>query len=170
MEKHYRFEALVNAVLPDLYRYAFWLCRNRDQAEDLVQETLFRAWRALDRLRDEDAARSWLLTILRREHARGFARQRPELVDIDGLDIAGAESQSGEELAALAEMRRAMFALEETYREPLVLQVLMGYTTAEIGEIMALSQGAVLTRLHRARRQLVAELGRRPAGAGRGAV
>ncbi|MBT8092964.1 MAG: RNA polymerase subunit sigma, partial [Gammaproteobacteria bacterium] len=54
----------------------------------------------------------------------------------------------------LAELREAIFALDDDYREPLVLQVLMGYTTSEIGEVMELRQGAVLTRLHRARQKL----------------
>ena len=51
-------------------------------------------------------------------------------------------------------MREAIFALEDDYREPLVLQVLMGHSTNEIAELMGLKQGAVLTRLHRARNKL----------------
>ena len=51
-------------------------------------------------------------------------------------------------------MREAIFELEDDYREPLVLQVLMGYSTNEIAETMGLKQGAVLTRLHRARNKL----------------
>lgn len=54
----------------------------------------------------------------------------------------------------LTELRESIFGLEDEYREPLVLQVLMGYSTAEIGELMGLKQGAVLTRLHRARLKL----------------
>ncbi|MDH3952580.1 MAG: RNA polymerase subunit sigma, partial [Gammaproteobacteria bacterium] len=48
----------------------------------------------------------------------------------------------------------AIYRLDEDYREPLVLQSLMGYSTKEIGELMGLKQGAVLTRLHRARLKL----------------
>ena len=54
----------------------------------------------------------------------------------------------------LAELREAIFGLEDDYREPLVLQVLMGYSTSEIAATMGLKQGAVLTRLHRARNKL----------------
>ena len=54
----------------------------------------------------------------------------------------------------LAELRAALFKLPEEYREPLVLQVLMGYSTAEIAAELGLSTGAVLTRLFRARKQL----------------
>ena len=54
----------------------------------------------------------------------------------------------------LGDLRTAIFQLEDDYREPLVLQVLMGYSTNEIAEMMGLKQGAVLTRLHRARHKL----------------
>ena len=54
----------------------------------------------------------------------------------------------------LNELREAIYELEDDYREPLVLQVMMGYSTNEIAEIMGLKQGAVLTRLHRARLRL----------------
>lgn len=82
-QKEARFTALVNALSGDLYRYAYWLCHHRDQAEDLVQETFARAWRAIDQLRDERAARRWLLVTLRREHARQYERWRPTSADID---------------------------------------------------------------------------------------
>jgi RNA polymerase sigma-70 factor (ECF subfamily) len=55
-------------------------------------------------------------------------------------------------------MRAAIFRLHDDYREPLVLQVLMGYSTNEIAEMMGLKQGAVLTRLHRARHKLMDEM------------
>ena len=54
----------------------------------------------------------------------------------------------------LDDLRAAIFSLDDDYREPLVLQVLMGYSTNEIAELMGLKQGAVLTRLHRARLKL----------------
>jgi RNA polymerase sigma-70 factor (ECF subfamily) len=56
-------------------------------------------------------------------------------------------------------MRAAILRLADDYREPLVLQVLMGFSTLEIAELMNLSQGAVLTRLHRARRMLMERVG-----------
>ena len=54
----------------------------------------------------------------------------------------------------LSDLREAIFELDDDYREPLVLQVLMGYSTSEIALMMGLQQGAVLTRLHRARLKL----------------
>ncbi len=69
-DKKSRFTALVQATSSRLYRYAWWLCRDKHIAEDLVQETYARAWKSLGDLRDEKAALSWLMTTLRRENAR----------------------------------------------------------------------------------------------------
>lgn len=153
------FEALVNAYAADLYRYAYWLCSDAAQAEDLVQETFLRAWRALDSLQEEKAAKGWLMTILRRENARRFERVRLDSVPLDELDlerIAGFEDGSTGIEAWM--LRNALEALAPEYREPLVLQVLWGYSCEEIGEMLELTAGAVMTRVFRARQKLKAAL------------
>ena len=150
-----RFDSLVSVYYPDMFRYAAWLCRDRSIAEEVVQEALLRAWKALDALRDDAAAKQWLLTIVRRENARYFERRRLETVDIDNLSASQAALLAESPNEELAEMREAIYQLEDDYREPLVLQVLMGYSTKEIAVMMGLTQGAVLTRLHRARNKLM---------------
>lgn len=154
MSKHFHFEALVRSVLPELHSYALWLARDPHLAEDLVQEALLRGWRALHTLRDPAAAKGWLLRIVRREHARYYERMRPEPVDLQAADFPEALLACEDEKPEISELRGMIFELETDYREPLVLQVLLGYSTAEIAEIMDLSQGAVLTRLFRARKKL----------------
>ena len=149
-----RFDSLVAVYYPDMYRYAAWLSRDTAIAEDVVQEALLRAWKSLDALRDDGAAKQWLLTIVRRENARYFERRRLETVDIDNLSASQAALLAETPNEELADLREAIFGLEDDYREPLVLQVLMGYSTNEIAETMGLKQGAVLTRLHRARNKL----------------
>ena len=149
-----RFDQLVGVYHQDMFRYAAWLCRDRSIAEDVVQESLLRAWKSLDALRDDGAAKSWLLTIVRRENARYFERKRLETVDVDDLTPSQQALLSEEPDEQLDALRESIFELEDDYREPLVLQVLMGYSTKEIGELMGLKQGAVLTRLHRARLKL----------------
>ena len=74
-----RFNELAETYSSDLYRYAMWRCGNEALAKDLVQETFLRAWKALDSLQDAGAAKSWLITILRREYARtcGASLSRP---------------------------------------------------------------------------------------------
>jgi RNA polymerase sigma-70 factor (ECF subfamily) len=155
-ERRQRFDELVAVHYQDMFRYAAWLCRNRTIAEDVVQESLLRAWKSLDALREADAAKQWLLTIVRRENARYFERKRLETVDVDDLTPAQEALLAEAPDARVDELRSAIFGLEDDYREPLVLQVLMGYSTKEIGELMGLTQGAVLTRLHRARNRLKA--------------
>ena len=140
---------------PDMFRYAAWLCRDKAIAEDVVQEALLRAWKSLDALRDDNAAKQWLLTIVRRENARYFERRRLETVDIDNLTAAQSALLAESPNEELKDMREAIFQLDDDYREPLVLQVLLGYSTNEIAEMMGLKQGAVLTRLHRARHKLM---------------
>ena len=156
--RQHRFEILARALVPGLYRYAWWLCRDRTLAEDLVQETLLRAWRSLDSLREEAAARQWLITILRHEFVRELSKRR-ETVDIHDLPLADPHASVGGADTDVQDVRRAMHKLEPEYREPLVLQVLMGCTTQEIAELLNLTQGAVLTRLFRARNQLRELLG-----------
>lgn len=158
-DKRLRFATLCETLRPDLLRFAFWLGRDRQLAEDVVQEALLRAWKSFDSLAEEGKAKSWLVTIVRREFARSFERKRFEVTDLDALVAAEADILAAEEDAALAEMREALFRLSDEYREPLVLQVMMGYSTKEIAEHMGLTQGAVLTRLFRARACLRKELG-----------
>ena len=149
-----RFDQKVGVFHQDMYRYAAWLCRDKAIAEDVVQEALLRAWKSLDALRDDAAAKPWLLTIVRRENARYFERKRIETVDIDNLTASQSALLSEQPDDDLGDMREAIFSLQDDYREPLVLQVLMGFSTNEIAEQMGLKQGAVLTRLHRARTKL----------------
>jgi RNA polymerase sigma-70 factor, ECF subfamily len=154
-----RFQALCQALRPDLLRFAFWLSRDRALAEDVVQESMLRAWKAQDSLLDEGAAKPWLLTIVRREYARTFERKRFETVDVDELIAKEEPLLAVAEEQDLREMRAAVFKLPDEYREPLVLQVLMGCSTAEIARQLNLSCAAVLTRLFRARNQLRSLMG-----------
>ena len=87
-ERTQRFNELAEAYSTDLYRYAMWICGNDALAKDLVQETFLRAWRALDNLKDVAAAKSWLITILRREYARTFERKVPGFTDIDKVAVS----------------------------------------------------------------------------------
>lgn len=152
--RHQRFALLCESLRPDLVRFAFWLARDRALAEDVVQEALLRAWKALDGLEDDGKAKQWMLTIVRREYARVWERKRLEITNLDALIDGESDELGSEQDTAVAEMREALMGLDDDYREPLVLQVLMGYTTDEIATHMGLTQGAVLTRLFRARQKL----------------
>ena len=151
--KQKRYEALVSAYHADVYRYTYWLCGDQTVAEDLVQETFLRAWKSLDALQEEQAAKAWLITIARRENARRFERKQFDLVDIDDVSVSDS-GVSNEEYLERAQIRRQMAALPEEYREPLLLQVVGGFSGDEIAEILDLNKNTVMTRLFRARNQL----------------
>ena len=154
-----RFDRLVGVWHRDMYRYAAWLCRDPAIAEDVVQDAMLRAWKSLDGLRDDAAAKQWVLTIVRRENARYFERKRLETVDIDNLTTSQSAMLAESSDTDIDDVREAIYKLDDDYREPLVLQVLMGHSTQEIAELMGIKQGAVLTRLHRARIKLKDEIG-----------
>ena len=142
----------MRAYSAELYRYGYWLCRDRFVAEDLVQETFARAWSARASLRDDRAVRAWLYTILRNEHARLHEKKRLDFDD--GQDLDALEDQRLRSVSADLEMRQALHVLPESYREPLLLQVIGGFSCDEIAAMMNLTPGAVMTRLTRARQVL----------------
>ncbi len=152
--KQVRFETLVKALHTDLYRYAYWLCHNKQIAEDLVQETFLRAWRALDSLKDEKAAKSWLITILRRENARRFERKRLDMNEFEEDKIIDTQSITNEQNIENKWLRKKIAQLPTEYSEPLILQALGGFSGEEIANILNLNKNTVMTRLFRARNQL----------------
>ncbi|KDM93093.1 sigma-70 family RNA polymerase sigma factor [Photobacterium galatheae] len=155
MNKQKRYEALVRAWHKDLYRYAYWLCHDPHIAEDLVQETCLRAWRSLDSLNDDSAAKAWLITILRRENARRFERKQLDLVDIDDHAIPAQDTDtSSYGDSEMSQLQHLIQQLSPEYREPLVLQVMAGFNGDEIANILGLNRNTVMTRLFRARNQL----------------
>jgi RNA polymerase sigma-70 factor (ECF subfamily) len=157
-ERTNRFNELAEAYSTDLYRYAMWICGNDALAKDLVQETFLRAWRALDSLKDVGAAKSWLITILRREYARTFERKVPKFTDVDKVVVVEDQELEPDEQTERALLRKGIMKLEPKYRDPLLLQVVFGHSCAEISEQLGISKSAVMTQLFRARGKLKTQL------------
>ncbi len=153
--KQRTFEALVNAYSSDMYRYAYWLCHNTALAEDLVQEAFIRAWQALDSLDDHKAAKSWLFTIVRRENARYFEQKQCNDVSLDEIEINMIVGDR-DDFASTEQfvLRNALKVLPKQYLEPLLLQIIGGYSCDEIAKIINSKPGAVMTRLSRARQKM----------------
>lgn len=143
------YEKAVNDHFNDLYRFAYWLCRNRWQAEDLVQEALLRAWRGWPGLREKRAVKAWLFTIVRREFCRGASASAL----IDPIDAADDVAIYPDPIHSM-DIERALRELPEASREALLMQVLGGFTCAEISDALGTTEGAVMTRLTRARQAL----------------
>ncbi|MDX2419198.1 MAG: sigma-70 family RNA polymerase sigma factor [Xanthomonadales bacterium] len=157
-ERTRRFNELAEAYSTDLYRYAMWICGNDALAKDLVQETFLRAWRALDSLNDVGAAKSWLITILRREFARTFERKVPKFTDLDKVVVVDKDELEPDEQTERDLLRKGILELDSKYRDPLLLQVVFGHSCAEISEQLGISKSAVMTQLFRAREKLRVKL------------
>ncbi len=148
-----RFNQLIAVYMDDLYRYGYWLSGSHAVADDLVQETLVRAWKSMDKLNDAKAAKGWLLTILRRENARRFERKRPQESGIPTEELAADRKDYDTSTEAFV-LRQALERLPEEYREPLLMQVVFGYSQKEIAGHLGISVAGAGTRLFRAREKM----------------
>ena len=160
-------EALVH--LEVLYGRALRLTGGDEaRSEDLVQETVLKAWRAWDSYETGTNCKAWLLTILRNAFINEFRQRKrePDPVDFDDVEERPVWSQlrqedpSGEFFERIIddEVVEAIEALPETFRVPLVLSDLDGLSYEEISEELDVPIGTVKSRLHRARQRLQEEL------------
>ena len=152
-EQEALYNRVVTAYADDLFRFAYWLTRDRDVAQDLVQETFLRAWKSIDSLQSEAAAKSWLITTLRRENARRFERIQPQYSDVPTETLPASRREFDTSTEAFV-LRQALDKLPEDYREPLLMQVIHGYSQKEIAAHLGISVAGAGTRLFRARQQL----------------
>ncbi len=152
-------------VIPELevmYRVANSITRNPTDAEDLVQDTLLRAYRAIERF-DGRYPRAWLLTIMRNAQVNRVRRKRPELmkdpdetmrrVADDSVEGAGAEEQVIDQEFS-APIAQALAALPEKFRSVVELVDLNELTYQEAADSLGIPVGTVMSRLHRARRNI----------------
>jgi RNA polymerase sigma-70 factor (ECF subfamily) len=157
-----RFEAYVVPELEILYRVAQSITRNPTDAEDLVQDTLIRAYRAIERF-DGRYPRAWLLTIMRNAQINRVRRKRPELmrdpdetmarVADESPDGADAESQLMDQEFE-APIEEALAALPEKFRKVVELVDLNQLSYQEAADALGIPVGTVMSRLHRARRNI----------------
>ncbi|HUW78687.1 MAG TPA: sigma-70 family RNA polymerase sigma factor [Candidatus Nanopelagicaceae bacterium] len=157
------FREFVEPEIPVLLRVAQGLTGSKPDAEDLVQETLIRAFKAIDQF-DGAYARAWLLTILRNTNINMNRRQRPILLE-DGLvwDSATPAFGTGHEASAeetaidrsfSLEIQRGLKELDPRFREALILIDVQGLNYAECASVLGVPVGTVMSRLSRARKRL----------------
>ena len=141
--------------IPDLRRYALALTRRGEDAEDMVQETLTRAYDRRADFKPGAAMRPWLMSILHNLHVDGV---RSRLVRIRHAASAPANRDfapaSQEDAVRLSEVRRAFLDLPEEQREALHLVGIAGLTYPEASQILGVPEGTVLSRVSRARQSL----------------
>jgi RNA polymerase sigma-70 factor, ECF subfamily len=159
-------EALVH--LDALYRVALRLTANAADAEDLVQETMLRAYRSWDRYTPGTNAKGWLLTILRHLFINEYRRRsrHPETVDVDTIEPFALFQEVQEEDPQGAffdkivddEVLRAVDQLPEAFREAVTLSDVEGLSYEEVAKVLDVPVGTVKSRLYRGRRLLQAKL------------
>ncbi len=149
------YEELVRKYSADLYRLAYRLCGDRDAAEDLVQETFCEAWRSLSGLRNQLAAKAWLLQILRYQYShwiRTRKRHPSKLVNPDELEgIAGEIHLDLEMLNKDEPLQKALDALDPEFKGIFLLVFLEGWSCREVAQRLDIPLGTVLSRIHRTR-------------------
>jgi len=149
-QKNQQFESLVRSYYQSLFRYAYWQCKDKQVAEDLVQETFAKAWKNIGQLQNLESAKAWLFTIINRENSRRFAKKQLPIKEFTDEWTIEDIADNDRSLEAIP-LQRAIKKLPIEYREPLILQIVAGFTTNEISSIMKLNSNTVSTRLHRAR-------------------
>ena len=140
-----------------IYRLALSIVHDPSLADDVVQETMIRAWRWAPIGPDGDMPRAWLARVARNAAIGILRRRREELYGSDAIpekESSFTPARTVEGRAALDQLREALAALEEADRSLIVLREIEGMTYEEIAETMELPLSTVKTRLFRARQQL----------------
>ena len=147
-------DALVGTI-PNLRAFAISLTGDHHRANDLVQETLLKAWANRDRFEAGTNLKAWLFTILRNTYFSEIRKRRREVQDTDG--VAAAQLVSPAEQYGhldLTEFRKALIELSVDQREALLLVGAEGFSYEEAAEICGCAVGTVKSRVNRARGRL----------------
>jgi RNA polymerase sigma-70 factor (ECF subfamily) len=168
-EREAAFRTYVVPELEVLYGVAMRLTRDPHDAEDVVQETLLRAYRAIDRF-DGQYPRAWLLTILRNTNINRARKRKPDLLHdeertLGQLPAEGADGRDGPAETVLSQIPDdtivdALQRLSDDHRAVVALVDIDGLSYREAAELLDVPIGTVMSRLHRARRKLRSRLER----------
>jgi RNA polymerase sigma-70 factor, ECF subfamily len=148
------------SMIPILRAFAFSLCGNHDRADDLVQETLLKAWSHVDSFQEGTNLRAWLFTILRNSYFSEMRKRRREVEDVDGKkaeSLSIAPAQQGH--LDLQDVRKALDMMPPDQREALVLVGGAGMTYEEAAQIARCAVGTMKSRVNRSRAKLASLLG-----------
>src|SRR5688572_8255195 len=165
------FEPLVAKYRDRVWRLAFNVLRDREEAWDTAQEAFIKAWQALPSFRGQSAFYTWLFRIAmnvatdrtRQRAARGRAFGTERVPEEDWERLMPDQGAGPDDAAGRAEEReritRALAALSESHRAIIMLSDLEGLSYREIAEVLDIPMGTVMSRLHNARKRLRDVLG-----------
>ena len=149
------FKADLLAAIPSLRAFAVSLSQNADKADDLVQETLVKAWDKHESFQPGTNLKAWLFTILRNEFYSQMRKRGREVQDSEGVmtaKLAVHPSQHGQ--LDLKDFRMALEKLPEDQREAIILIGASGFSYVEAAEICGCAVGTIKSRVSRARTRL----------------
>lgn len=143
------------AAIPRLRAFAISLARDVTLADDLVQDTILKAWSNMDKFDPGSNLDAWLFTILRNTFYSGLRKTRREVQDSDGAFAATlSERPAHDSRLALKDFQRAFDQLSPEHREVLILIGASGFSCEEAAGMMGVAVGTVKSRASRARRRL----------------
>jgi RNA polymerase sigma-70 factor (ECF subfamily) len=155
-----RFEELAMPLFPSLYNFAHWLTRDRDEAEDLVQETYAKALRGFASFQPETSFKSWIFRILKNTFLTSRAGLRAHatvpLPEEDDVEDHGGETPETILIAHASRelVREAIEALAPVFRDAVLLRDVEGLSYQEISGALSIPLGTVMSRLARGRRDI----------------
>lgn len=165
-----RFSELAMEYMPALYSAALRMTRNAADAEDLVQETYLRAYRAFGTFTEGTNLKAWLYRILTNTYINSYraAKRRPQVSDVDDVEDlylyrrlgtdGSSPGQSAEDVVLDSftddEVKAAIESLPDTFRMAVLLADVEGFSYKEIADITEVPIGTVMSRIHRGRRAL----------------
>lgn len=138
-----------------LRAFALSLCRNPTLADDLVQETVMKAWKSIEKFEVGTNMRAWLFTILRNTYYTTYTKARREVSDVDGI-LSGKLAVKPEHDGKLAfsDFQKAFEQLPDDQREALTLVGASGFAYHEAAEMCGVATGTIKSRVNRARQRL----------------
>jgi RNA polymerase sigma-70 factor (ECF subfamily) len=146
----------VISLIPALRAFAWSLSHNAADSDDLVQDTLIKAWTHRARFEPGTNLRAWLFTILRNTYYTNVVRRRREVPDEDGKFAARLSTAPTQEwTVAMRALQAALKQLPDEHREALILVGAAGLTYEEAAEICGCALGTIKSRVNRARARLL---------------
>ena len=143
------------APVPPLRAFAMSLTNNRDRADDLVQDTLMRAWANLDRFQRGTNLEAWLFTILRNRFHSEYRSRRREVEDADGSYAARLKTYPDQQAHLdFEDCRTALMKVPADQREALLLVAAQGMSYEKAAQVTGVPEGTVKSRVNRARNRL----------------
>ena len=150
-----QFRNQIIAAIPGLRAFGMSLTARSDRADDLVQETLMKAWKHHDSFTEGTNMKAWLFTILRNEFYTQLRKRKREVEDADGFyssKVAVHAEQDGK--LDMADFRVALAKLPEDQREAIILVGASGFSYEEAADICSVAVGTIKSRVNRARTRL----------------